>query len=85
MKMPTYENVKTFVHNHGYKLAVAGAAIGTMATTGSASVTTAVTNGSAILNGGIAIAQTEPLNWIIETIAVGIGAIFFVKIVRRLV
>ena len=64
--------------------AAAGAIASQVMTAAASSPTEVATNGSAILTAGIAIAQTQPLGYIIETFAVGIGALFFVRVVRKL-
>jgi len=58
----------------------------TVATVGKASAMSAesISNGSSLLTAGISVAQTEPLGSIISMFAVIIGALGFIKIVRRL-
>ncbi len=76
--------LKTKIVQHGEKLALAGA--GLLATVAGAAAMDAqdITNGTAMINAGITVAQTEPLGTIISGIAVGVGALIFIKVVRRL-
>ena len=79
-----FYKAKEFAVQHSGKI-VAGTAAGT-ALVGSASAMDAgsIANGTALFAAGVGVAQTEPLGSIISLFAVGIAALFFIYMVKKL-
>jgi hypothetical protein len=71
---------KSFVGKHAGKVVIATTAV---TATASAMDAGSIANGTALLSAGINVAQTEPLGSIISMIAVIVGALAFIKIIRR--
>lgn len=86
MFRPTLNGARKLVVQHAGKI-VAGTAVvtGAMSKTASAMSAESITNGTALINAGISVAQTEPLGTIISAVGVAFGALIFIKIVRRFV
>lgn len=84
MENKTLVRAKNFAVKNSGKLVVGATAL--LGSAGQAVAMTAgdIQNGSAVVSAGIAVAQTEPLGSVISAIAVGIGALIFIKIIRRL-
>ncbi len=75
--------VKDTIQEHATKIALAGTAVIATVGQGAAMSSSDITNGSALIQAGISVAQTEPLGTIISAVGVAFGALIFVKIVRR--
>lgn len=78
------KELKSYAARNSGKVAVGAGAIASTVSSASAMSASDISNGTALLNAGISVAATEPLGSIISMIAVIIGAIGFIKIVRRL-
>lgn len=78
------QRVKTFGVKHSGKIAAATVAVTAMVGSAMADIATEMANGTAVVQAGIAVTQTPPLGYIVDGFAVGIGALIFVRIVRRL-
>lgn len=77
------QSAKKFAVKHSGKVLASGIALSGLASQAVAMDATDIANGSALLSAGIAVTQTEPLGTIISMFALVIGALGFVKIVRR--
>jgi len=79
------KRAKNFAVRNANKIVVAGTADLASAQSGMAMDAGQISNGTALINAGISVAQTEPLGTIISAVGVAFGALIFIKIVRRFV
>lgn len=83
-KQDLINRTKTFVGKNAGKIVVGTTAIATVTSHASAMSQAEIANGSALFAAGIAVTQTEPLASIISLFAIGIGALFFIYMVKKL-